>query len=92
MLPLLEEPAPPAPPGVRGVVALRSLVVWPDELPVAPVPDEILARDYPNVAAAGRYFRADEFDANFEIGLEMLLEGVELLARAGKDRYASERT
>lgn len=59
---------------------------------VAPVPDEILARDYPNVAAAGRYFRAGEFDANFASGLEMLLDGVERLARAGKDRYSSERT
>jgi AcrR family transcriptional regulator len=42
---------------------------------VAPTPPEIMARDFPNVAAAGRYFQSSEYDATFDLGLRLLLEG-----------------
>ena len=41
------------------------------------VDDEQLARDFPNVAAAGRYFGAAEFDRTFDLGLDMLLDEME---------------
>lgn len=39
------------------------------------VPDAILARDFPRVAAAARYFRPEEREATFLAGLDVLLEG-----------------
>jgi AcrR family transcriptional regulator len=41
-----------------------------------PVPDSAVARDYPNVAAAGPFFRADQHEKTFDTGLEILLEGI----------------
>ncbi|TGQ95689.1 TetR/AcrR family transcriptional regulator [Mesorhizobium sp. M8A.F.Ca.ET.208.01.1.1] len=43
------------------------------------VSDEQLARDYPNVMAAGRFFGAAEFDKTFELGLDMVLDEMERL-------------
>ncbi|TSE12461.1 TetR/AcrR family transcriptional regulator [Mesorhizobium intechi] len=43
------------------------------------VGDEQLARDFPNVMAAGRFFGAAEFDKTFELGLDMLLDEMERL-------------
>lgn len=48
------------------------------------VGDEQLARDFPNVMAAGRFFGAAEFDRTFELGLDMLLDEMERL-RDGAD-------
>jgi|SRR5438445_11076841 len=44
---------------------------------VTTVSDEQLARDFPNIAAAGRYFGKAEFDRTFDLGLEMLLDEME---------------
>lgn len=41
-----------------------------------PVPDEIVTRDYPAVAAAGPYFASSQFDRTFEEGLTILLDGM----------------
>jgi AcrR family transcriptional regulator len=46
---------------------------------VTTVSDEQMARDFPNVTAAGRFFGVDEFDATFELGLDMLLDEMERL-------------
>jgi AcrR family transcriptional regulator len=46
---------------------------------VSTVSDEQLARDFPNVMAAGRFFGAAEFDKTFELGLDMLLDEMERL-------------
>jgi AcrR family transcriptional regulator len=43
------------------------------------VSDEQLARDFPNVTAAGRFFGTAEFDKTFELGLDMLLDEMERL-------------
>ena len=43
------------------------------------VSDEQLARDFPNVMAAGRFFGTAEFDKTFELGLDMLLDEMERL-------------
>ncbi|MGX5830677.1 TetR/AcrR family transcriptional regulator [Mesorhizobium sp. 43Arga] len=54
---------------------------------VTPVSNEELGRNFPNVAAAGRYFGKAEFDKTFELGLDMLLDEMERLrnaANAGK--------
>jgi hypothetical protein len=43
------------------------------------VSDEQLARDFPNVMAAGRFFGTAKFDKTFELGLDMLLDEMERL-------------
>jgi AcrR family transcriptional regulator len=43
---------------------------------VEPVPEETMRRDYPHVAAAGRYFRPEDFDKTFELGWELMLAGI----------------
>jgi hypothetical protein len=35
-----------------------------------------MRRDYPHVAAAGRYFRPEDFDKTFELGWELMLAGI----------------
>jgi AcrR family transcriptional regulator len=42
-----------------------------------PVPDEVVARDYPAVAAVGPYFTQAHHQATFEHGLKVLLDGIE---------------
>ncbi|MFO1107090.1 MAG: TetR/AcrR family transcriptional regulator C-terminal domain-containing protein [Amaricoccus sp.] len=42
---------------------------------VTPVPPETMARDYPNVTAAARWFAPDEREATFLRGLDALLDG-----------------
>ncbi len=46
------------------------------------VSEEQMARDFPNVAQAGRYFGTGEFDATFTLGVEMLLDDMERLRQA----------
>jgi len=41
-----------------------------------PVPDAIVAHDYPVVAAAGPYFASSQFDRTFKEGLDILLDGM----------------
>jgi AcrR family transcriptional regulator len=41
-----------------------------------PPSNEEVARDYPNVARAGNWFAPDQRDATFELGLNVLLDGV----------------
>ncbi len=54
---------------------------------VKPVPEEIMERDYPNVAAAGRYFRESEWDKTFEFGLDLMLRNVETIV---EERHPGE--
>jgi AcrR family transcriptional regulator len=42
----------------------------------APVPFEVLKRDFPNVLSAGPHFSQGEWQRIFELGLEMQLEGI----------------
>lgn len=44
---------------------------------VEPASDAVIARDFPAVAAAGRWFQPSQVEATFEAGLEILLDGVE---------------
>ena len=46
-----------------------------------PVSNETIAANFPHLAAAAPYFQSDQFQATFETGLEMLLEGIR---RAGE--------
>ncbi|TPN28821.1 TetR/AcrR family transcriptional regulator [Mesorhizobium sp. B2-3-3] len=48
------------------------------------VSNEELGRNFPNVAAAGRYFGKAEFDKTFELGLDMLLDEMERLRDGAK--------
>ena len=43
-----------------------------------PVPDGVVARDYPTVVSVGPYFKPGSFDATFFTGLDLLLDGIEL--------------
>lgn len=43
---------------------------------IEPVPDSVIGRDFPAVATAARWFRPDQVDATFELGLEIFLDGV----------------
>jgi AcrR family transcriptional regulator len=42
-----------------------------------PVPDEVVARDFPAVASVGPFFKPGGFDATFFAGLDLLLDGIE---------------
>ena len=44
---------------------------------VEPASDETVARDFPAVATAGRWFQPSEVETTFETGLAILLDGVE---------------
>jgi len=46
-----------------------------------PVPDAEVARDYPQVVAAGPFFKQEHFDRTFATGLEILLRALEDAAR-----------
>lgn len=43
---------------------------------VTPPSNEVIARDFPAVAAAGRWFQPDQVEATFEMGLNIFLDGV----------------
>ena len=47
-----------------------------------PVPDEIVARNYPMVASVSPYFKPGSFDATFFAGLDLLLDGIEAAHKA----------
>ncbi|WP_315920315.1 TetR/AcrR family transcriptional regulator [Mesorhizobium sp. SP-1A] len=44
--------------------------------------DDQLARDFPNVHLAGRFFGPAEFDTTFNLGMEMILDDMERLRQA----------
>jgi AcrR family transcriptional regulator len=46
---------------------------------VAPLPAEILERDFPSVAAAAPFFRPDGFEKTFELGLRIILDGIDAM-------------
>ena len=48
-----------------------------------PVTNELIAANFKHLAAAARYFQPDQFQATFETGLEMLLEGILRAREAG---------
>ena len=58
---------------------------------VDPVPDDEVARTYPEVAAVNRYFKPAEHEATFTLGLAALLDRVELAATAGRKKRQAER-
>jgi AcrR family transcriptional regulator len=49
-----------------------------------PVPDAEVARDYPNVASAGPYFKQQHFDRTFSTGLEIFIQALSSAAKAAK--------
>src|SRR4029078_2504310 len=46
-----------------------------------PVPDDVVARDYPTVVSVGPYFKPGNFDDTFFTGLDLLLDGIEIAHR-----------
>ena len=44
---------------------------------VAPVPDEVMAQNYPFVVKAGTWFRPEQWDGTFELGLAAHLDAFE---------------
>lgn len=51
---------------------------------VEAVPEDEVARDYPEVIAAGPYFQPREWDATFAFGVDLLIEGYARLAEANR--------
>ena len=49
-----------------------------------PVSGDTIAANHPHLAAAARYFQPDHFQATFETGLEMLLEGIRRARNTGR--------
>lgn len=49
---------------------------------VDPVPNDVAARDYPEITAAGPYFQRQHHEATFALGLEIMIDGI--AARAPK--------
>jgi AcrR family transcriptional regulator len=43
---------------------------------VEPVPEDVMARDYPEVVRAGRWFAEAERQKTFEVGLKILFDGI----------------
>jgi AcrR family transcriptional regulator len=59
-----------------------------------PVPDDVVARDFPAVSAAGVYFTPGHREATFEWGLKSMLDGVEALlaqSRTGEVQFSGMR-
>jgi AcrR family transcriptional regulator len=46
-----------------------------------PVPEEVAARDYPLITAANPYFREAEREATFDLGFEIMLDGIARMHR-----------
>lgn len=60
---------------------------------VEPVPDEIVSREFPHIASFARYFKASEFEATFQLGLDLLLAPLrEVAARTSKAKQHSRKT
>lgn len=57
-----------------------------------PVPDAVIVRDYPVLAAINLYFKREHHETTFAFGLDILLAGVERLVRAGNAARTSEGT
>lgn len=53
---------------------------------VEPLSDEVMAREFPHVTAAGRFFRPMDFDTTFELGWELMLTGIATLVKAHEER------
>jgi AcrR family transcriptional regulator len=49
-----------------------------------PVADEVIIRDHPAVVAVNPYFKADQHEKTFALGLEILLDGLMKTIRAAK--------
>jgi len=49
-----------------------------------PVPDEVVVRDYPALVAVNRYFKSDQHEKTFVLGLDILLEGAKEMVRASR--------
>jgi AcrR family transcriptional regulator len=47
-----------------------------------PVPDEVAARDFPLITAANPYFREAEREETFDLGFEIMLNGIARMHRA----------
>lgn len=56
---------------------------------VEPISDDMMKAEYPNVVAAGKWFRQDQWDATFELGLKVLLDGVERMAAEAREQAAA---
>ena len=52
---------------------------------IEPVPAEEMARDFPEVVAAGPYFRSSEWEATLEFGIDLLIDGYARLAERDRE-------
>ena len=53
---------------------------------VEPVSEDAMLREYPSVAAAGKFFKPSDFDETFELGWELMLTGIAALAKRFEER------
>jgi AcrR family transcriptional regulator len=51
-----------------------------------PVPDEIVLRDFPAVVAINPYFKPAQFEATFDLGLEILLDAIDRMRPRGRTK------
>jgi AcrR family transcriptional regulator len=51
---------------------------------VEPVPDDVMARDYPHVVLAGKWFQPAQWERTFELGLKVTLDGIERIVAEAK--------
>jgi AcrR family transcriptional regulator len=56
---------------------------------VEPIPDDEMQAQYPHVAAAGRWFRQDQWKATFELGLKVFLDGLDRMVAEAGNRVAA---
>jgi AcrR family transcriptional regulator len=51
---------------------------------VEPVVDAVMVREYPHVVAAGKWFQPTQWERTFELGLKVMLDGVQRTVAARK--------
>lgn len=52
---------------------------------VEPIPDDVMEAEFSHVAAAAKWFQPEHWDATFELGLKVMLDGFErMIAEAGR--------
>jgi AcrR family transcriptional regulator len=56
---------------------------------VEPIPDDVMNAEFPHVVAAGKWFRATHWEATFELGLKVMLDGVERMVEEAGNRVAA---
>jgi AcrR family transcriptional regulator len=71
---------------LAGALIEETAGYWRGHSTVAPIPDDVMGSEFPNVVLAGQWFREEHWERTFELGLKVFLDGVEGLLRQARRR------